>query len=317
MNSQQPPKKEPQKKTEEREDKALSRKTAAATGALISIFSLLAYKASGVGHGVRTGLEKVVRVRRRFIFLITVLTVCLLLTSFLLATRLERYFFKNTDDLNIDLIGDASFTADDGNGNAIFSQESQARLFYADYANGEGEITVCSQKGDDVIAPGTSGRYVFRLQNSGDTTLYYSLAINGELTNAQYFPIVVRLKAADGTYLIGDSDTWEPITELRDIADSGSLDVHDYQKYVVEWMWPFEGGNDAGDTALGDGVLNVGLSEFNLSVQTMSVQPTENTSSFTYAMNRAFPWILAGILALLALGITVLVKYRRAEKELH
>jgi len=82
-------------------------------------------------------------------------------------------------------------------------------------------------------------------------------------------------------------------------------------------MWPFESGNDAGDTALGDGVLNVGLSEFNLSVQTMSVQPTENTSSFTYAMNRAFPWILAGILALLALGITILVKYRRAEKELH
>ncbi len=265
--------------------------------------------------------------RKWFVCAVVFLAICVLATSFLLVGQLDQYLYRKEHDIEIDLLSEPGFEMDDGSGNMIFSTTSVDSLFQASYTNDDGSnLTVVSSKGDDVIAPGTQGEYTFRLKNTEDVELYYSFVIDGLLSveNAEHLiPVQVRLKGADGEYLIGSDDEWEDIINLHDISDAGTLKGNSSRYYSLEWQWPFDCGDDAFDTMLGNGELILDGSpeatfgqeiNFSLQIETFSMLPVEDRSPFTIFFDRALPALLIVSLCLLILALVAVIKYRTTDK---
>lgn len=148
-------------------------------------------------------------------------------------------------------------------------------LFKTTYLDPEGNlITVQSEDGTGVIAPGTSNDYQFSLKNTGNVSLDYTLHMEGvfELSN-QELPFEVRLKRGN-EWVIGTEDTWLSIDELNEVVEKETLAVGKYATYTLEWQWPYESGqdemlfvNDANDTFIGD-VFTDRNADFHLSITT-------------------------------------------------
>ena len=133
-------------------------------------------------------------------------------------------------------------------------------LFKTAYLDPSGKlITVESDDGVKVIAPGTSNDYHFSLKNTGNVSLDYTLNLEGifELSDRK-LPFEVRLKK-DNEWVVGADDVWSSVYELNDTVEKGTLPVGKYVGYTLEWQWPYESGeddvlflNDINDTAIGD-----------------------------------------------------------------
>ena len=273
-------------------------------------------------------LQKLVSAKRWFVATICILSVCALATSLLLAGQLGNYLYYRNYDLEVDLLQSNGFTTDDGEGNQLFSTESEAQLFHASYSGADGQgYSVVSAKGDSVIAPGTSGEYNVRLRNTEDVAVYYSVLLGGYLSDEDSnlpIPILVRMKGADGDYILGSENVWVPIQELRGVTDAGSLKANQSRIYTLEWKWPFENGNDAYDTLLGNGGYTVdgnpieaGTVDFVLQLETMSMLPVDQRSPLQATFDRMFPALLLCSLALLISAIVVVIRYRRSDKRAH
>jgi hypothetical protein len=265
--------------------------------------------------------------RKWFVCAVVFLVVCVLATSFLLVGQFDQYLYRKEHDIEIDLLSEPGFEMDDGSGNMVFSTTSVDSLFQASYTGGEdSNVTVLSSKGDDVIAPGTQGEYTFRLKNTEDVELYYSFVIDGLLSveNSEHLiPVQVRLKGAEGDYLIGSDDAWEDIVNLHDISDAGTLKGNSSRYYTLEWQWPFERGNDVFDTMLGNGELTLDGSpdatfgqeiNFSLQIETFSMLPVEDRTPFTIFFDRALPVLLIVSLCLLLFTLVAVIKYRTTDK---
>lgn len=316
--------KDPKRKDPNSKDSQLWK--GATAGAILVGSALAAFSIRG--SRFKANLKKFLSAKRWFIATLCILLVCVLATSLLLAGQLGNYLYYRNYDMDVDLLQENGFTADDGEGNQLFSTKSEAQLFHASYSSADGEgYSVVSATGDSVIAPGTSGEYTVRLRNTEDVAVYYSVVLGGYLSEKDSglpIPILVRMKGASGNYLVGGEDTWVPIEALKDVTDAGSLKANQSRLYTLEWKWPFESGDDAYDTLLGNGghttdgaLLETGTVDFVLELETMSMLPVDQRSPLQATFDRLFPVLLLISLILLITAVVTVIRYRRADKRAH
>lgn len=146
-----------------------------------------------------------------------------------------------------------SFSAYDDR--TVWRGETDVDIFRISYDNSSGEMTVngASENSDKLIAPGTSGVYRFSLENTGNVTLDYTMNMEAWITGTDLeIPVKARVCNYKGEYLLGDAETKEDVLSLNTVEDSKPLGAGRYADYTLEWEWPYEQGNDAYDTLLGN-----------------------------------------------------------------
>lgn len=143
------------------------------------------------------------------------------------------------------------FAASDDN--TVWSTNTQVEIFRISYVNGEQIITVNSDNGEKVIAPGTENSYTFKLKNTGNVALDYTVEIDAYFTPADTpIPITGRLNRYDGKWVVGGREEYATVSVLDVAKDNGTLGAGKYTYYTLDWLWPFESGNDELDTILGN-----------------------------------------------------------------
>ena len=133
----------------------------------------------------------------------------------------------------------------------VWATDTRVEIFRVSYVNGEQQVTVHSNDGDRLIAPGTENSYVFKLKNTGNVALQYALEVNATVTGADTLPVTARLSRYDGHWLAGDSHTYADLTVLDAAMDDTALGAGRFTYYTLDWQWPFEG-DDGLDTLLGN-----------------------------------------------------------------
>lgn len=140
-----------------------------------------------------------------------------------------------------------------GDDKTVWTTDTPIEIFRISYENGEPVITVNSDDGEKVIAPGTSNSYTFKLKNTGNTSIDYRLTVDAYFTPSDLrIPIRAKLSRYDGRWLVGSADGYGTVDALDAVEDSASLSAGRYTYYTLEWEWPFESGDDAYDTLLGN-----------------------------------------------------------------
>lgn len=140
-----------------------------------------------------------------------------------------------------------------GDDKTVWGTNTQVEIFSVSYVNGEQIITVKSDNGDKVIAPGTENSYTFKLKNTGNVALDYTVEIDAYFTPADItIPITGRLNRYDGKWVVGGKDEYANIPVLDTATDSATLGAGKYTYYTLDWLWPFESGDDELDTLLGN-----------------------------------------------------------------
>lgn len=136
-----------------------------------------------------------------------------------------------------------------------FRMDAEAEIFKISYENDIGEITVNGVKGntDKLIAPGTTNKYQFTLENPGDVALDYTMAMEAYITGTdEKIPVKVRLWDYTNKYLLGSTEQMTDVLNLNTVNEKGILGAGRYASYTLEWEWPFEQGDDEFDTMLGN-----------------------------------------------------------------
>ena len=135
----------------------------------------------------------------------------------------------------------------------VWTTETQIDIFKVTYENGNGEITVASDNGEKVFAPGTDNSYTFKLINTGDVTLAYDLELRAYYTpDTIDLPIDARLNRYDGYWLTPDTGEYVDVLTLNGLTDADKLGAGKYTYYTIDWRWLFESGHDDVDTMLGN-----------------------------------------------------------------
>lgn len=135
----------------------------------------------------------------------------------------------------------------------IWSNGSSVNIFSINNTNGTQEVTVASSNGDKVIAPGTENSYVFKLKNTGNVAMDYTVTLDAYITPADItLPITGRLSRYDGEWVVGSPGDYAGVAALDKAEDSDTLGAGKYTYYTFDWVWPFEIGDDATDTLLGN-----------------------------------------------------------------
>jgi hypothetical protein len=261
-------------------------------------------------------------------FLVMVIYMALFVIFLMAYLIYNRFLYRKKTDVEIDLLATPSIEMNDESGNKAFSSVTADSMFQATYAGTDGKTpVVISSDGKSVIAPGTSGEYVFELENTGDVPLVYSVTLDGFFSvenSDSILPICVRMKGQEGDYLIGSDTSWEPLAKLNNISDAGTLKERTSRYYTIEWMWSFDGSNDILDTILGNGTLDEGTHgtlehdenlDFTLQIETFAMMPVEDRTPMTLFFDCAFPILLVVSLVLLIGTLVAVFKYRRTHKD--
>ena len=144
----------------------------------------------------------------------------------------------------------------DGEGGAVtrderaeWTSQTDIDLFQSSYTGTGGNITVNAENGDKLIAPGTTNRYAFSIQNTGNIALSYSVTLQGVL-DAKNPNISMEYRLRRGNaWLIGDETHWVTTAELNAAEEKADLYPDKSDPFLLEWRWKFEG-SDEEDTAL-------------------------------------------------------------------
>lgn len=138
--------------------------------------------------------------------------------------------------------------------NTVWSTNTDIEIFRISYENGEQKITVNSSDGDKLIAPGTENSYVFKLKNTGNVPLKYSVQVNAKIEPAGItIPVTARLSRHDGKWITGNGTNAYVNAPNLDLAeDEATIGAGKFAYYTLDWQWPFETGNDERDTLLGN-----------------------------------------------------------------
>ncbi len=159
-----------------------------------------------------------------------------------------------------------------GDDKTIWGTNTQVEIFSVSYVNGEQIITVKSDNGDKVIAPGTENSYTFKLKNTGNVALDYTVEIDAYFTPADItIPITGRLNRYDGKWVVGGKDEYANVPVLDTATDSATLGAGKYTYYTLDWLWPFESGDDELDTLLGNLAAEQELT-FTIVIQTTATE---------------------------------------------
>ena len=135
----------------------------------------------------------------------------------------------------------------------VYHKEIQ--VFYAEYGK-DGEITVKSDFGDKVVAPGTENSYNLYVRNVGKVPISYILEAESRITvdvNGQQteIPIEASFYTPRSSYLLGGEESLENLGKLDGVKDSSGLSPEHQAKYTLCWSWPFDC-DDEFDTLLGN-----------------------------------------------------------------
>lgn len=137
--------------------------------------------------------------------------------------------------------------------NTVWEGKTEVEIFRMSYSNSTGDITVRSQDGRKVLAPGTSNTYNFALKNTGNVSLDYAMSMEAYFSDGEHtIPVVVRVTDYLGNYLAGSAGEKVDALALNEVAQSGVIAAGNIYPYTLEWEWPFESGDDAYDTKLGN-----------------------------------------------------------------
>ena len=154
------------------------------------------------------------------------------------------------DDEQIDIGDDKSKGLEVSDDNAKWETSTTVDIFKEAYENESGDISVKSEDGDKVIAPGTSNEYEFKLKNTGKNELEYKMTFEGMFTlEHEDIPIKVRLKKGD-FWILGGNEEWVEPSELDEVVENGSLGINKIAQYELDWMWAFE--DDTSDSIIRD-----------------------------------------------------------------
>lgn len=161
--------------------------------------------------------------------------------------------------------------------NTVWSMNTQVDIFKISYENGQGEVTVNSTTGDKLIAPGTENSYTFKLKNTGNTSLTYTLSVEAYFSpDGTSIPVEARLNRLDGDWIVGNEQGYASVDLLNGAEDEGALKSGHLATYVLDWTWPFDGSDDV-DTLLGNQVVDEDLT-FTIVINTIAeIEPAPNT----------------------------------------
>ena len=130
--------------------------------------------------------------------------------------------------------------------------KTEIEIFKISYENGDGRITVNSNNGSKVLAPGTANRYEFALLNTGSHAVEYEMSMEAYISDGTHMiPVEAKVYDSEGRYLAGSAERFVDVLELNQVQAAGTLKDGYVQPYTLEWQWPFEN-DDAYDTMLGN-----------------------------------------------------------------
>ena len=154
----------------------------------------------------------------------------------------------------------------------VWTTNTQVEIFRVSYENGQQVITVDSADGDKLVAPGTENSYTFKLKNTGDVALDYTVEVDAYIIPGEVaIPVTGRINRYDGKWLAGGQDAYAEVAQLDSAEDNGTLGAGKYTYYTLDWMWPFETGNDVRDTNLGNLAVDEDLT-FTIVIRTYATQ---------------------------------------------
>lgn len=211
----------------------------------------------------------------------------------------------------------ASFQISDGS--QVWDTYTQIDLFRVSYENGQQEITVLSDNGDELIAPGTENSYTFKLKNNGEVALDYTVSVDAYIVPADtQIPMSGRMNRYDGKWVVGSETDYANVQTLDGAQDSATLGAGKYTYYTFDWLWPFESGNDELDTMLGNMAVDQELT-FTLAITTIaevSGDPYDDSGITPPRTGDDSNPVLWFVLAISSLAlILILLFYRRKDEE--
>ena len=128
-------------------------------------------------------------------------------------------------------------------GDVIWSTSTEVDIFKASYVNTNGQTTVKSAD---------ENTFVFKLSNTGDVPIDYTLDIDVFVEPAGIeIPVEARLYRYDNKWIVGGENSWVFPRGLTEAYDKDTLGIDKYLYYTLEWRWPFDT-DDTHDTNLGN-----------------------------------------------------------------
>ena len=158
--------------------------------------------------------------------------------------------------------------------NSSWKTEEEIKIFDSGYLNDNGDLTVNSDDGQSLIAPGTEMTYGFTMYNNSNVAVYYEVDLDlivkiGKLPQGremeERIPVQVKLETASGDYLIGSETSFVSLSDALVNVKRRALGAESFETFTLHLKWDYEG-DDANDTALGDISAEEDLS-LNLSVE--------------------------------------------------
>lgn len=129
----------------------------------------------------------------------------------------------------------------------FWETETEIDIFKTEY-----DLTVISDNGEKVIAPGTKNTYDFYVRNNGDVSINYKLSTSAYFTPSNIeIPVNVTFVKDDDTYLLGSDVEDVGVLNLEGYSEENSLASGAVTKYSINWIWEFEE-DDVYDTNLGN-----------------------------------------------------------------
>ena len=152
----------------------------------------------------------------------------------------------------------------------VWKKKTNVELFKVSYENGEAVVTVQSADGSKVIAPGTENSYTFKLKNTGEVAMDYTLEVDAVFApEGIEIPIAARLCRYDRKWVVGNRDGYASVAKLNAAKDNATLGAGRYTYYTLDWSWPYEGDTDEMDTMLGSLAKEQELT-FTISIHTIA-----------------------------------------------
>lgn len=214
--------------------------------------------------------------------LVNIVFILILMTVGIVALRVGNYLPEGTDILF--LVGKSPSVDVGESQDKVWESGKNVSIFKTSYENGKGAVTVASQNGDSLIAPGVETIYKFTMYNSGNMAIVYETDLDfnlriGDKDQKNYtFPLLVRLCTQDGEYLIGNGTEWVNVENAVLSQHIRTLGANSYETFELHLMWQFEGGDDELDTLYGNDSASYGVN-LTMGIDTYAEQHPDATAT--------------------------------------